>query len=150
MLEQYVQCDKFEPVMWEMWRGVLIQRLCSAWRLRQTIEAISEQYFDHQPLVFPEQASKLDEQIQRLETLAKHHNDLEGGLPTWTGIDLDAVASAIPECVIAEVAERVVIAKSKSLEDFGEPEAALKLIEPYEHAMLKRLRAPHASAKEAD
>lgn len=142
MLEQYVQCDKFEPIMWEMWRATLIERLCSVWQLRNIIDAISQKYFDHQPLLFPEQASKLDDQVQALEKFAKEYNHLEGGLPAWTAIDFEALTCSIQDRVLAEMAERVAIAKSESLEDFGEPEAASKIIEPYEVAMLERLRGP--------
>jgi len=43
--------------------------------------------------------------------------------------------------VLEEVAERVANAKSTTLEDFGEPDAARKIVEPYALASLEKLRA---------
>jgi hypothetical protein len=150
LLEQFVHHDKFDPVMWQIWRATLIERLCSMWQLRNTIAAISERYFDNQPLLFREQVSKLGDQSQKLEEFAKHYNRLEGELPAWTAIELEGPASSMKERVLAEVAERVAIAKSKSLEDFGESEAAWKLMEPYELAMLDGLRRSKQKASQSD
>jgi hypothetical protein len=150
MLEQFAQSKKFNPTIWELWRATLIERLYSMWQLRDTIDTISEKYYDGQPLLFPEQANNLAIQVRDLEESAKRYNRLKGRLPAWRAIDLDALASAIREHVLAEVEERVAIAKSKSLEDFGESEAASKIIEPYELAMLERLRSPAVRATERD
>lgn len=141
MLEQFTQCDSFEAVMWDMWRAVLIRRLCAMWRLRQTIMDISERYFDNHPLLFPEDTSTLEDQIHSLEESIKHYNSLEAELPVWTAIDVDALASSVREQVVEEVSERVANAKSTTLRDFGESEAAWKIVEPYALAHLEKLRA---------
>ena len=110
-------------------------------QLRETVVAISERYFAGHPLLFPEDANTLDKDIDALEELTKHYNSLEGGLPGWTAIDIDVVASSIREQLSAEVAVRVAHAKATTLEDFGELAAAWKLMEPFDLAALKRLRA---------
>lgn len=142
MLEHYTQrAAKFDPEIWEIWRAILIRRLTRMRQLSETVVAISERYFDGHPLLFPEEANTLDNNIDALEKLTKHYNSLEGGLPAWTTIDVEALASSIREQLSAQIAERVVHAKATTLEDFGELEASWKLTEPLALAELKRLRA---------
>lgn len=150
MLEEFVRCDRFKPKMWKMWRAVLMLRLETMCKLSQTVDRISETYFDSQPLVFPEQSSDLDRHIHYLEDLAKAYNSLHGSIPDWTPIEIDALASSIREDVLAEVDKRVVMAKSRSLNDFGESEAADKLMKPYELAMLNRLRPSKGQTEAKD
>jgi len=148
LLEHLTQLDRFESKAWELWRTVLLRRLGDMWQLRETIVAISERYFERHPLLFPEDANKLDQHIHCLEKLTKYYNRLEGGLPAWTAIDVDALVSSSREQVLEEVAERVADAKSRVLRDLGESEAAWKIVEPYALASLEKLRASRSMEEE--
>ena len=150
MLEHFTEHERFDATSWQLWRAILTQRLSEMWLYREAITEISQRYFDHHPLLFPEDAHRFDLQIQGLEQLVQHYNSLEGGLPEWTAIDSDGIVSFIREQVLAEVEERLANAKSTTLEDFGEREAAWKLREPYVLAMLKRLRATEINATGGD
>ena len=141
LLERFERGDRFEPMSWEMWRTVLIGRLSGMWRLRETIAAVSEKYFDRNPLLFPEDASRLNRQIDDLEELTRSYNSLRKKLPVWTAIEADALARSLHEQVLANVEEHVAGARSTTLEDFGDSEAAWKLVEPYALAALEKIRA---------
>jgi len=150
LLEHFVHSEKFEPMSWEIWRSILIQRLSCMWRLKETIAGVSEKYFDHHPLLFPEDAETFNSQIDALEELAKHYNSFKGGFPGWTAIESGALACSLHEQVLAEVEERVARARSTTLEDFGESEAAWKLVEPYARAALEELRASRSVLQGGD
>lgn len=141
LLEHFTELNRFEPESWELWRRVVTVRLIAMWRLKEVSTAISERYFDGRPLLFPEEGSRFDQHIDALDTLAKYHNRLEEELPAFTAIDSVALASSVREQVHRAVAERAARAKFTTLEDFGESEAAWKLIEPYALAALNQLRA---------
>jgi hypothetical protein len=140
MLERFVDHNKFDRTGWQRWRALLILRISHMWRLKETVLALSERYFDHHPLLFPEDACTLDRHVHELEKLVKYNNSLKGELPAWIFIDRDALTSAIQEQTAAEVAEHVANAWSATLSDFGEAEAAWKSVEPYAVAALNRLR----------
>jgi len=111
------------------------------WRLQQTIMAISDRYFDHHPILFHEHASELNDQIQELEQLTKLYNSLKGKLPVWTEIDITTLACSVREQATEKVAESVAIAKSRTLQDYGEGEAAWKIVLPH---MLAQFEKPGA------
>lgn len=148
MLEHFVLQDKSELAAWERWRRVLTERLRSLWRLRGTVGALSERYFDLNPLLFPEDASSLDEHIRALEELVNHCNRLKGELPSWSAIELDPLASSVHDQITPEVAARVANAKSTTLAASGEVEAGWKLVQPYALATLQQLRASTQKSKE--
>lgn len=141
MLEQIIQGSGFETITWDLWRGVLVQRLSEMWRLRGTVQVISERYYDHHSLLFPEIDSRFNEQVRDIQELAKHCNTCYRRFAGRTVIHSKSLLSSIRKQVLVEVGERVAIAKSTILEDFGESEAAWRVMAPYDLAMLERLRA---------
>lgn len=140
MLEHFTLQNKFEPEMWELWRGVLILRLRTLQLLKEIIGTISERYFDHQPLLFREDTTDFERHIGILEEFVKHYNSLKGELPVWTAIELNARASDFRKQVSYGMRIRVANAKSTTLEDFGELEAAWKLVQPFALAALTQLQ----------
>jgi hypothetical protein len=140
MREQIVRGSGFEPTAWGLWRGVLVRRLTEVWRLRETIKEISERYFEHHSLLFPEDERCLNEQICRLEELAEHCNTMQRSFARRARIDLKSLLSSIRKQVLFDVGESVAHAKSTTLEDFGEWEAARRVLEPYKAALVEKLR----------
>lgn len=141
MLEHLTLQNRFEPEIWELWRGVLILRLRTLLLLRDILGAISERYFDHQPLLFREETTDFEAHIRALEELVKHYNCLKGGIPVWTAIEFNTRVSEFKEQVAYGMRRRVANAKSTTLRDFGESEEAWKMVQPYALASLAQLRA---------
>ena len=100
--------------------------------------AVSERYFDHHQVLFPEQANELDEQIQRLEKLVKLYNCLKQKLPEWTAIDMETLRCSVREETMEKVAEAVAIAKWRTAQDYAERENAWKIVQPYILAQLEK------------
>jgi hypothetical protein len=144
MLEHFCEDETFDPEAWDMWRMVLIDRLTSAWLLRETIKKVSEKYYDNSPLLFSGDENGFNRSIDSLETLANRYNSLEGGLPLWSAIDFAALSSLIEGQVAAAVGERVAGAKAQTLRALGEWKAAWDLVEPYALAKIEESFVPHA------
>lgn len=130
MLEHFVEHDIFDPEAWDEWRTALMNTISPLWQLRATIAAISARFYDHHPILFAEEENGLNQDIRMAETLAAQYNSLEGGLPSWTALDLGALQSSVEAEVPAAVDRWVIFARARSLRDFGEEEAARDLEEP--------------------
>jgi len=130
MLEHFVEHERFDPEGWDEWRAALINTITPLWQQRAIIAAISARFYDHHPILFAEEQNGLEHDIRMAEALATQYNSLEGGLPSWTTLDLVALQSSVEAEVPAAVDRQVIFARARSLRDFGEEEAARDLEEP--------------------
>jgi hypothetical protein len=119
MLEEVVRRGKYDKVAWDRWRKMLIDTLGTSWRIKCTVSAISEEYFDNYSLLFPEDAKELHEDICVMETLVRAYNGLKRTLPGWKAIDLDALRASSEAEVSAAVAECVERANAKTVQAAG-------------------------------
>ena len=140
LVEQCVHRDKLEPKAWDLWRAVLMRRLFAMWQVKNTIEGISVRYYDGHQLLFAENESELNQQIESLEKLAKHYNRLAKDVPSLTAINMGRHSSSVQKRALDQVGELIAIAKSTTLDDFGEHEAASKILKPYALAELESIR----------
>lgn len=147
MGEQFDEHDVFNAAEWDSWRTVLIDTFARLWPLRATIAAISEQHYDNHSVLFPDQESNLSQCIQRAEFMANLYNDLEGGLPSWTAIDLAALQSSMEAQVPAAVGERLADARAATLQAAGEWSAADDLRKRYALRKIEKLHSSLAMAK---
>jgi hypothetical protein len=145
--EQFDEHDVFNAEEWGTWRTVLIDTLARMWLLRATIATVSEQHYDNHSVLFPDQASDLIQCIQSAEFMANLYNDLEGGLPSWTAIDLAALQSLTDAQVPAAVSERLADAKAAALQAVGEWSAAHDLRKRYALRKIEKLHSSPAMAK---
>ena len=130
MLEHFVEHERFDPEAWDKWQAALINTITPLWQQRAIIAAISARFYDQHPILFAEEENGLEQDIRMAEALATQYNSLEGGLPSWTALDLIALQSSVEAEVPAAVDRRVIFARASSLRDFGEEEAARDLEEP--------------------
>jgi hypothetical protein len=120
MLEQIIHGGEFELTNWKMWRAVLLERLSEMWLPRETVNGISERYYDHHPLLFADLDSWLNLQTRTLEDLTKHCNSVQRKFTNLGKINSKSLLSSIRKQALTGIEERVAIAKSKTLEEFGE------------------------------
>lgn len=143
LLQTYVYEGRFEPCKWDSWRALLSDNLIAMRQLRETVASISDSYYDSHPLLFAADEEKLNGVIVRLEDLTNDYNSWQNTLPDWKPIYTDAHPS-LAEHYDALVALRVSTAQAKTLKDFGETEAARKLLDSNAVGicrMLNRLRS---------
>ena len=150
LLERYVHHGEFEPEAWDSWRAMLIQTWTAIRRLRKLVDCISETCFDGHALLFPGDEEVLNEDSADLETMAKAYKRLEGDLPDWKAIEIDAEFSLIAEYVTAQAEQFVLLAKVKTLDAFGERGAARKLLDSCEFRILRELKRLRSSSEPQD
>lgn len=144
MAEQHDEHGVFNATEWGDWRELLINTLVRTRLLRATIAAISERYYDSHSVLLHDHESSLDLCNQGAEQLVSAYKNLEGLLPCWTAIDLDALESSIEAQLPATVGEQLAGAKAKTLQAVGEWKAAGDLLEPYAFAKIERRRSSNS------
>lgn len=143
----------FVPKPWELWRGLLIEKLLGMLSLRGVAQSISANYYDGHPLLFAEDENDLNTQIQCLEELLKEGNRIGAGLPAWEPIDLQPLSSHIEESVEMNAKGLVMSARAKTLMTFREEQPARELLNSMTYWSLpemKRLRALLSKKRESD
>jgi hypothetical protein len=144
LLERGGYKGEFDPVAWDSWRAMLINKWTAIICLRKLVDSISETCFDGHTLLFAEDEELLNGNITALERMAKMYNDSEHDLAARRAIHLDTESPFIAEHVKALTEFFVSRAKGKTLSAFGERDAATKLLDSCEsrlHREVKRLRS---------
>jgi hypothetical protein len=118
--EQFDDHDVFNAAEWETWRTVLIATLERLWLPRDTIAAVSKQYYDNHSILFSDQGRDFNQCIVSAEFIANSYHSLDDMLPSWTAIDLAALHSSIEVKVPDAVEEKMTNARAAALRAVGE------------------------------
>ena len=114
------------------WKTVFENHLTELYGYRQSINSIRQNYFDSQPILFPDLNQDLGEIITDTEELASIFNEVFTDLFQLSErIDLEAIRQSARQRAKARMAYIVDMAKAEALDSLGESGEGVKLVERY-------------------
>ena len=127
ILKDAFDCRRDEKVHLKNWVDDAEGSLMELYGFQKAINAMSTQYFDGHPVLFPELSEYLRDIVKRIEGQTELFNKMFSGKKRCKRIDLDSLRNAIK--VGPEFVEIVEQSKAEALILIGERESAMELME---------------------
>ena len=114
------------------WKDTIAGFLIEVYSFHDAAASISQHYFDEHQVLFPDLAKNLSNIMDSTEKLVGIFNDIfSSGTEQHGRMDMENIRRIIGMRTNQQTAYLVDMAKSEALENMGEKQAAIKLIERY-------------------
>jgi hypothetical protein len=114
------------------WTGRLRELVTDVCAIQAASELIRDRFFDGECILFSDAIEDLEQQAKIVQTLMRSHDRvvIEAGQPEFA-TDSDKLQKTVNQLASQRADYIVALAKSKTLDDFDEEEAADAILKPY-------------------